>query len=59
MDIQEAYGRDGGRIEGLKKDRHSTGRPTESTNLDPWRLPETEPPTKECTQDGLRTPAHM
>ena len=27
---------------------------TESTNLDPWRLSETEPPTKEQTQAGLR-----
>jgi hypothetical protein len=30
-----SYGRIGGRIAGLKGDRNSTGRPTESTNLDP------------------------
>jgi hypothetical protein len=39
----------GERLRGLKgqKDRDSTGRSTESTNLDPWSLSETEPPTKE------------
>lgn len=26
----------GGRIEGPKRGRNSTRRPTESTNLDPW-----------------------
>jgi hypothetical protein len=31
-------------LEGNKGDRHSTRRPTESTNLEPWRLPETESP---------------
>jgi hypothetical protein len=35
------------RIEGPKEDSDSTGRPTESTNLDPWGLSETELPTKE------------
>jgi len=29
------------------KDGDFTGRPPESTNLDPWGLPETESPTKE------------
>jgi hypothetical protein len=28
-------------------DRNLTGRPTESTNLDPWGLSEIETPTKE------------
>jgi hypothetical protein len=37
----------GRRIEGHKKDRVSTGRLTESSNLDAWGLPEDEPPTKE------------
>jgi hypothetical protein len=39
----------GGKIEGLRGDRNSTGRPTESTNLNPWELPETELLTKENT----------
>ena len=30
-----------------KEDRGTTGRPTKSTTLNPWGLPETEPPTKE------------
>ena len=32
----------GRRIEGPEEDRDSTKRPTESTNLDTWGLPETE-----------------
>ena len=36
-----------GRIEGVGKDGNPTGRPTVSTNLDPWELPETKPPTKD------------
>jgi hypothetical protein len=36
----------GGRIEGPEWDTNSTGRPIESTNLDPWGLSETKPPTK-------------
>ena len=35
---------------GLKDDRDSTGRPTESTNLDSWGLSETKPRTKEGEQ---------
>ena len=42
MELRESCGRVGRRIEGPKEDRDSTGRPTESTNLDPWGLPETE-----------------
>jgi hypothetical protein len=37
----------GGKIEGPEQDRNSTGRPTESTNMDPWGISEAEPPTKE------------
>lgn len=32
----------GGRSEGPKDDRDFKGRPTESTDLDPWGLPETK-----------------
>jgi hypothetical protein len=53
------YGRVGGRVEGPGGDRDSTGRSTESTNLGPWELSETEPPTKEHTQTGPRPTAHM
>ena len=34
MKLVDSYVRKGGRIVGLKRDRNSTGRPTESTNLD-------------------------
>jgi hypothetical protein len=36
MEVGDSYGRVGGRIEGPEWDRNSTGRPTESTNLDLW-----------------------
>lgn len=35
------------------------GRPTVSNNLEPWELPEIEPPTQEHSQVGPRSPAHM
>jgi hypothetical protein len=37
-EIRDFYGKDGGRIDGPEVDRVSTGRPTESTNLDLWEL---------------------
>jgi hypothetical protein len=46
----ESYGRVEGRIEGPEGDRYSSGRPTESTNLDLWEFSETEPPNREHTQ---------
>jgi hypothetical protein len=49
MELRDFDGRVGGRIEGLEGDRNSAGRPTESTNLDLWGLPETELPTTEHT----------
>jgi hypothetical protein len=45
MEIRDSYGR----AEDPERDKNSMGRPTESTNLDPWELSETEPPTKEHT----------
>ena len=58
-EIEEPYGRVRGRLEGAERDDNPIGRPTVSTNLDPWELPETEPPTKEHTQAGLRRLVHM
>jgi hypothetical protein len=52
MEVWDPYGRVGGRIEGSKGDRNPTERPTVSTNLDPWKFSETEPPTKENTWTG-------
>ena len=47
-----------GRIEGAEGDGNPIGRTTVSTNLDPWELPETKPPTKEHTWAGP-WPSHM
>ena len=55
----ESNRRVGRMIEGLEEDRDSTGRPTQSTNLNPWGLPETGSPTKEQAQAEPRPPAHM
>jgi hypothetical protein len=46
-------------IEGQGGDKDSTKTPTESTNLEPGRLPETESPTEEHTWAGTRPPANM
>jgi hypothetical protein len=35
-----------------EKERVSSGRPTESTNLNPWGLQETESPTQEQARSG-------
>ena len=55
MELGNSCGRIGGRIEGPKGNRNSTGRPTESTNL-ALGLLESEPPTKEHTQVWPRLP---
>jgi hypothetical protein len=38
------------RSEGTEERGKLIGRPTVSTNLEPWELPETDPPTKEKAQ---------
>jgi hypothetical protein len=48
MELGDSNGRDGGRTEGLKRDRS-----TESTNLYPWGFSETEPPAKEHSTKEL------
>ena len=40
-EVRDPYGRVRGRIEGTEGDGNPIGRPTVSTNLDPWELPET------------------
>jgi hypothetical protein len=52
--LREFYGRVVGKIEEPQVDRNSTGRLTETTNLDPWWLSETEPPIKEQAWAGPR-----
>ena len=50
MEFGDSYGRTG-RIEAPEEERNSTGR---TTNLDLWKLSETEPPTKEHTWARIR-----
>jgi hypothetical protein len=47
MELGESSGRAGRKTEGSKEGRDSTGRSTESTDLDYRGLPETESPAKE------------
>jgi hypothetical protein len=57
----DSYGSVRGRIKGTEEDGNPIGRPTLSTNMDPWELPEINPPTKEHiqTRADLRPQAHM
>ena len=47
MEVGDACGKVRGRIEGIEGDGNPTGRPMVSNylDLDPWELPDTEPPT--------------
>jgi hypothetical protein len=54
LEIRDPYGRVRGSIEGTEGHDNHVGRPTVSSNLDLWQLPETEPPTKEHTEASLR-----
>lgn len=47
-----------GRIAGTGVVKDTKG-PTESTNLGPWGLTDTEPPTKEDAGAEPRSPEHM
>jgi len=58
MELRDSHGRVRGRIEGREMDRISTGKPTESTNLNPCGISETELPTKKHRQVGTR-PANV
>jgi hypothetical protein len=53
MKLGESHRKVGRKLEGPEEDRDSTGRPTESTNLKPWWLPETESPTKKQAKLNL------
>jgi len=56
MELRDTCERFGGRIEGPEGERNCIRRRTESTNLNPWEVSETEPPTKEHTWAGPRPP---
>ena len=46
MELGDSFGRVEERIEDPERYGNPIGRPTESTNLDPWELSEMEPPIK-------------
>jgi hypothetical protein len=58
-EAKDSYRRSREKIEGTEGDDNPTGRPTVSSNLDFWALPETDPPNKEHTWIDLSTPAHL
>ena len=59
VELREFCTRVGDRIEGAGGVKDPTRTPTESTNLDPWGLTETESPTKEHAGAGPRTLTHL
>ena len=60
VELGESCGRVGGRIEQAgERVKDTTRRPTESTNLSPWVLTETEPPNKEHAVGGPRSSTYM
>jgi hypothetical protein len=59
MELGDFYGRIGGRIFSPYGDRNSTGRPTESTNLDPWNSQRLNHQTKNIHGLNLGLPAHI
>ena len=56
-ELGDRYGRVRGRIEGAEGDGNPIGRPTVSSNLDPWSSQRNKLPTKEHSWSV--PPAHM
>ena len=56
MELWESGRRVGEKTKEHQKDRNSIERPTESTNVDPLGLPETETPNKNQGQAGTSRP---
>jgi hypothetical protein len=59
MEVRDFYGRLGGKIECPEREGNPTEGTMESTNLDFWKLSETEPLTIEHTQSEMKPSAHM
>jgi hypothetical protein len=55
-EVRDCFGRGRGKVEGTEGNVNPIGRLTMSTNLDPWKLPDTKSPAK-CA--GLMFQAHM
>lgn len=61
MEFWDSYGKAVGRLNFPEGDMNFVSSPVGSTSLEPWKLSETESPTKERTGPGpsLQHPAHM
>lgn len=59
IEHREPNGSVRGRTEGAKGEGHPTERTRVLTNPDPWKLPETELPTRQHTQASLRPLTHV
>jgi hypothetical protein len=59
MEVRDHHGIVRRRTENPEGDGNSTGRPTISSNVDPWVLPKAELPTKEHTGADLRPWSYM
>ena len=59
MGIMKPCGRVARRIEQPGRNRDAARKSIESTKVDSWELPETEPQTKEYTRSGLKLPTHI
>lgn len=57
-ELWDSYGIFGGRIKGPRRNKNSTEKPTKSTNLDLYELPETEPSTENHAWAFPRSPTH-
>jgi hypothetical protein len=55
-EVRNPYGEIRGRIAGAEGYSDFIGRLVVSTNMDPWELQESEPPTREHTQAGQKLP---
>ena len=59
MELGDSYGRIGGKIVGLERDRNFTGRPKESIHLDPWGSQKLNHQPKNIHGLDLGLPSHM
>ena len=59
MELEESYGRVERRFLAARGVKDTARKPTESTNLDPQGLTETEPLTQRHARDGPRPTAYL
>jgi hypothetical protein len=59
VELRESGGRWRGRVEGTREVKDTTRKSTESINLDPQGITESEPPTREHIWNGTRPSTHI